>query len=119
MLDAMPADARQDMLDRLAKLLDPTFALDLLGRCRNPEIDQKDSAIFSLLEKELSAKATFLTRPQARSLATSIPAAQIQPVLEKLAKLPEITSPAEEFATVLEFRRTMISQFQTPTPIIK
>lgn len=114
LLEAMPADGRYDILDKLAKLLDPPFALDLLARCGSPDSGGRGTAIFQVLEKELSAKTTFLTRPQARSLSACIPPAQIQPTLERLAKLPEISSPAEEFATTLEFRRTMISQFQLP-----
>ena len=38
----------------------------------------------------------------------------IQPRLEKLAKLAELSAAAEEFATTLEFRRSMISHFTIP-----
>lgn len=114
LLDAMPADRRYDILDQLAKLLDPPAALDLLARCGTPESVGKGKAILSLLDREMSEKSTYLTRPQARALAICIAPAQIQPCLERLAKLLAISPPAEEFATVLEFRRTMISQFQIP-----
>ena len=115
LLDAMSAERRHDMLDRLAKILAPALALDLLARCGSPESSGKGMVILSVLEKEMAATATFLTRPQARALATCVPAAQIQACLEGLAKLPGISPSAEDFATVLEFRRSMISQFQLPS----
>ena len=113
LLEAMSADRRYDILDQLAKILEPPFALDLLARCGSPDSGGKGKAILSLLDREMSEKSTYLTRPQARALAICIPPAQIKPCLERLAKLPSISPPAEEFATVLEFRRTLPNHFTT------
>jgi hypothetical protein len=113
LLESLPADQRYDILDQLAKILEPPFALDLLARCGSPDSGGKGKAILSLLDREMSEKSTYLTRPQARALAICIPPAQIKPCLERLAKLPSISPPAEEFATVLEFRRTLPNHFTT------
>ena len=112
LLEAMPSASRNAMLDQLAKILPPPSALDLLTRCTGCGIELTEgSAMMSVIEAQLAEKTSFHNRPQARALATNIPAAQIQSFLERLAKLPEISSTTEEFATVLEFRRTLHQHF--------
>lgn len=113
-LEKLPVGDQYAILDKLAKTLPPPIALDLLARTASHPPDGHGNAILAVLHDALSATANFLTRPQARALAICIPPAQIQPTLERLAKLPNLSAAAEEFATTLEFRRTMISQFQLP-----
>jgi len=114
LLDVMPPAQRHAMLDLLAKILPAPIALDLLARCGSDAGGAGNgAAMLALIAQQISDKTSFHTRPQARALATCIPAAQIQSFLERLAKLPEISSTAEEFATVLEFRLSMITQFPT------
>ncbi len=113
-LGKLPATAQFTILDKLAKTLAPPFALDLLARTGSHPPEGHGKAILSILDEAISRRTTFLTRPQARSLAICIPPTQIQSRLERLAKLPALSSPAEEFATTLEFRRTMLSHFSDP-----
>lgn len=113
-MEKLPVAEQYAILDKLAKTLPPPFALDLLARTASHPPDGHGNAILSVLDDSLSASTNFLTRPQARALAICIPPSQIQSHMERLAKLPNLSSVAEEFATTLEFRRTMISQFQLP-----
>lgn len=114
LLEVMTPAQRHAMLELLAKTLPAPIVLDLLARCGSDvRSAAHGAAMWALIAQQISDKTSLLTRPQARALATCIPAAQIQSFLERLAKLPEISSTTEEFATVLEFRRSMFTQFPT------
>lgn len=111
-LESLSTVDQYEILDKLAKNLQPHFALDLLARIKTYPPDGHGKTILSILDNALSEKTAYLTRPQCRALAVCIHPNKIQNQLERLAKLPELSAPAEEFATTLEFRRSMISQFK-------
>jgi hypothetical protein len=114
LLDSFPSAVRYDALDGIARDLPPHLALDLLARCGEPPPDGKGKVTFAVLDATLLATPTGFNRQQARALAVCVPDPDIQRHLEALAKLPELSSAAEEFATTLEFRRSLISHFKLP-----
>ena len=114
MLDALTHNERFEALDGLVRDLTVPLALDLLARCGEPPPPGKGKAILALLDQALVTIPTPFVRPQARALAVCIPQDGIQPRLDKLAKLTELSAAAEEFATTLEFRRSLISHFTLP-----
>ena len=114
LLDALAITARFAALDGLARDLTVPRALDLLARGGEPPPPGTGKAILGVLDQALATIPTPFARPQARALAVCVPHDGIQPRLEKLAKLAELSAAAEEFATTLEFRRSMISHFTTP-----
>jgi hypothetical protein len=112
LLDAMPPDSAVAALDAIAKHLPPLIALDLFTRRGQPPPPGSGKALLALLDQTLAAHPSPLARPQARALALCIPHDAIQRRLEALAKLPELSPAAEEFATTLEFRRSLLSCFR-------
>jgi hypothetical protein len=64
--------------------------------------------VLGVLRGALGGKSA-VTRPEARTLALWIPLDDISAELQRLAKLPELSAAAEEFATTLEFRRTLLT----------
>lgn len=114
LLDALSITARFAALDGLARDLTVPRALDLLARGGEPPPPGTGKAILGVLDQALAAIPTPFARPQARALAVCVPHDGIQPRLEKLSKLAELSAAAEEFATTLEFRRSMISHFTIP-----
>lgn len=113
-LEKLPPTTQFAILDKLAVTIQRPVALEFLAHLANHPPAGQGEAILHALEKELTANDSVLNRPQARALAICIPPSHIQPTLERLAKLPNLSAAAEEFATLLEFRRIMISQFQLP-----
>lgn len=111
LLDAMPPDSAVAALDAIAKHLPPLIALDLFARLGQPPPPGTGKALLALLDQTLAAHPSPLVRPQARSLALCIPHDAIQSRLEAIAKLPELSPAAEEFATTLEFRRSLLPHF--------
>ncbi|MES2921129.1 MAG: DUF5691 domain-containing protein [Verrucomicrobiota bacterium] len=112
LLDALAPAYRFAILDELAMPLATT--LDLLVRCGEPPPKGKGKATLALLDAASLSIPTGFNRQQAPALAVCIPHDGIQPRLEALAKLPELSAAAEEFATTLEFRRSLISHFKLP-----
>ena len=113
LLDAMPPAAAVAALDAIAKHLPPLVALDLFARIGQPPPPGTGKALLALLDQTLAAHPSPLVRPQARSLALCIPHDAIQSRLEAIAKLPELSPAAEEFATTLEFRRSLLPHFES------
>lgn len=111
LFDSLPHADRFELLDEIANGLPPQPALDLLASCRQPPPPGKGNAILALLDAAIPVHFRTLTRPQARALAVCIPHDGIQQRLEALAKLSELPAAAEEFATVLEFRRALLGHF--------
>ncbi|MGL4401242.1 MAG: DUF5691 domain-containing protein [Luteolibacter sp.] len=114
LLESLPSAARFDVFDGIVRDLPPHLALDLLARCGEPPPTGKGSGILAVLGAALLSTPTGFSRQQARALAVCVPYLEIQSQLEALAKLPELSSAAEEFATTLEFRRSLISHFKLP-----
>lgn len=113
-LEKLPPTTQFAILDKLAIMIERPVSLEFLAHIANHPPAGQGEAILHALEKELTANNSVLNRPQARALAICIPPSQIQPTLERLAKLPNLSSAAEEFATILEFRRTLLNQFTSP-----
>ncbi|MCW1923608.1 DUF5691 domain-containing protein [Luteolibacter arcticus] len=113
-LDAMPATSRFAVLDGIAKHLPPLIVLDLFARIGEAPPPGSGKTLLALLDQAVSTHPASLTRPQARALAVCVPKDGIQARLEAIAKLPELSAAAEEFATTLEFRRSLLSHFATP-----
>jgi len=67
------------------------------------------STVRAVVRKTLSRKPVTITRPEGRLLALCVPIEAIQSELEWLSRLDELSAPAEEFATTLEFRRSLFS----------
>jgi hypothetical protein len=111
LFDSLPPAARFELLDEIANGLPLHLALDLLAACRMPPPPGKGNTILALLDAAIPGHFRTLTRPQARALAICIPQDGIQRRLEALAKLSELPAAAEEFATVLEFRRSLPAHF--------
>ncbi len=107
LLDAVPVERRFGLLDSLAKELNPTVMLELLARCRQVPPEGTGKAALAVIEAAIPVLFQTITRPQARALALCIPLEGIQQRLETLSKLPELPPAAEEFATTLEFRRSL------------
>ncbi len=114
LLESLPAADRFDVLDGIARDLPPHLALDLLARCGEAPPAGKGKTTLAVLDATLLATPTGFSRQQARALAVCVPDHEIQRHLEALAKLPELSSAAEEFATTHEFRRSLISHFKLP-----
>ncbi|WP_035609503.1 DUF5691 domain-containing protein [Haloferula sp. BvORR071] len=106
--------ARFGILDKIARELPPALALDLLASVAESPPPGSGSAILAVLDVALANPSTPLVRPQARALAICVPADAIQQRLEALSRLPQLSSVAEEFATTLEFRRSLLSHFASP-----
>jgi hypothetical protein len=113
-LDALPIAPRFEMLDSIAGELEPLVLLELLSRCKEAPPAGLGKVSLAVIDAAIPVIFRSLTRPQARALACCIPQAGIQARLELIAKLPELSSAAEEFATTLEFRRSLLSHFTTP-----
>jgi hypothetical protein len=114
MFDGLSVSQRFEMLDIIAAELEPLLMLDLLSRCKEAPPAGSGKVTLAVIDAALPLIFKSLTRPQARALACCIPQAGIQARLELIAKLPELSSAAEEFATTLEFRRSLLSHFTTP-----
>lgn len=114
LLDALPAAGRFRLLDGVVKKLPIPSALDLLARCREAPPAGEGKAVLTVIDTALLSIPTAFNRSQARSLALCIPQDGIPPRLELLAKLSELSPAAEEFATTLEFRRSLPTHFKTP-----
>ena len=89
-------------------------ALELLARCGEPPPPGMGQTMLGVLDKALVTMPTPFTRPQARALAVCVPHDGIRPRLEKLSQLTELSAAAEEFATTLEFRQSLIAHFTIP-----
>ena len=113
-LAALPVLERYHILDQLAPIVTTPLALDLLARCGEAPPPGVGHAILAVLDQALKTIPTPFYRPDARALAVCIPHDGIQPRLEMLAKLSELSAAAEEFATTLEFRKSLISHFTIP-----
>jgi hypothetical protein len=111
-LNAMPPAAAVAALDAIAKHLPPLIALDLFARIGRPPPPGTGKALLALLDQTLATHPSPLARPQARSLAICIPHDAIQSRLEAIAQLSELSPAAEEFATTLEFRRSLLPHFE-------
>jgi len=114
MLDAIPAERRFHLLDAIVGKLPVETAVELLARCREAPPSGVGKTVLAVIDSALVSKPTVFHRQQARALALCIPQEGIQARLELLAKLPELTPAAEEFATTLEFRRSLPTHFKTP-----
>ncbi len=114
LLDALPAAQRFNVLDGIAKKLAVPLALGLLVRCAEAPPPGTGKVILAVLDQALSTIPTPFGRHQSRALAICVPHEGIQPRLEVLAKLSELSPAAEEFATTLEFRRSLLPHFQIP-----
>ncbi len=114
LLDSLRTTGRFDVLDGIARDLPPHLALDLLARCGEAPPAGKGKQILAVLDAALLCAPTGFSRQQARALAVCIPHDGIQSRLEALAKLSELSAAAEEFATTLEFRRSLTSHFKLP-----
>lgn len=99
------------LLEDLAKRLPEAEMIQLLTSHRRAA-RSPSSPVMAVIRKTLSRTPATITRPDGRSLALCVPLAAIQGELEWLSRLKELTAPAEEFATTLEFRRNL---FTTPT----
>jgi len=113
-LDAMPAASRIVALDSITKHLPPLLVLDLFARIGEAPAPGTGKHLLSLLDQAVATNPSSLTRAQARSLAVCVPAGTIPQRLDALARLPALSSAAEEFAAALEFRRSLVSHFATP-----
>jgi hypothetical protein len=116
LLDAQPAAKRVSLLDGIAKTLPASAAIDLLVRCPTAPaaggVKGEGEAMLAVIDDALVSTPTQLNRPQARALALSVPQEGIPERLERLAKLPDLSPAAEEFATTLEFRRSLAAHFK-------
>ena len=113
-LDALPRPHRLGLLDAIVGQVHLSLAMELLIRWGESPEPGKGGAILKVIDSAVTAISAPFTRPQARALALCIPLDVIQQRLEILAKLPELSSPAEEFATTLEFRLSMRNHFYQP-----
>ena len=111
LLEATPPTERGQALDQIAALVPPALVLELLVRLGAPLAANKGKAALKILHDAVAASPSPLTRPQARALALCVPREEIPSRLAILASLPDLTSSAEEFARVLEFRRNLDSMF--------
>jgi hypothetical protein len=114
LLDGVPAARRFELLDIMARELDPPVMLELLARCRQAPPAGAGMASLAVIDAAIPVLFRTMTRPQARALALCIPQNGIQQRLEALAKLSELPPAAEEFATILEFRRSLPNHFNQP-----
>lgn len=114
LLDVFSNSERFEVLDGLARSLPAPLALDLLARCGEPPPPGKGNAILAVLDQALVTIPTPFVRPQARALAICIPHDGIRKRLENLSKLTDLSGAAEEFATTLEFRRSLIPHLTIP-----
>lgn len=112
LLDALPAAKRVSLLDGIVKKLPVSAALDLLVRCHPTPMAGEGKAMLAVIDEALVSIPTLLNRPQARALALCIPQEGIRERLERLAKLPDLSPAAGEFATTLEFRRSLAAHFK-------
>lgn len=103
--------ARFAILDSVARDLQPYIALDLLASVAEAPPAGSGRAVLAVLDEALANPLAPITRPQARALALCVPADAIQQRLEALSQLPKLSTAAEEFATTLEFRRSLLSNF--------
>lgn len=114
LLDVIEHGPRFKVLDQLAKNLPIPLALDLIARAGVAPPPGQGRGMLEIIDKAVLIESAAITRPQARALAVCIPSDGIQPRLEAIARLPSISAATEEFATTLEFRRSMISQLTSP-----
>lgn len=108
LFESLDPAARTAVLEQLAAQLAAEETLALLAALsEDPPVP--GNTTLAVLRRALAAKPAVLTRPEARALALGIPLSRIQAELERLAKLPELSAAAEEFATTLEFRRKLFT----------
>lgn len=112
-LETLSPDARFDWLDPIAPDLPAPLMLELFIRAGVPPNGRGDRLLRILKQEVGKIPTTLFSRTEARALAACVPPSRIQPFLEFLGGLPEITTFAEAFATTLEFRRLLHSQFQS------
>lgn len=113
-LDALPATRRIGLLDDVVGKLPAPLAVELMVRCAATPEYGKGKHLLQIVDSTVTAIPAIITRAHARALALCIPQEGIQQRLETLAKLPELSPAAEEFATTLEFRRAMRNHFYQP-----
>lgn len=111
LLEALPPAERGQALDQIAYLVPPPLLLELLARQASPLVGTNGKVALKILGEAVASNPSNLTRPQARALALCLPREEIPSRLASLASLPELTSSAEEFARVLEFRRGLGTMF--------
>ncbi len=114
LLDARPVTERFHWLDSVIGKLPADLAIELLIRNREACYSEVGNTTLSVIDAALLAKPQGLNRQQARILALYIPHDLISMRLALLAAQPELSPIAEEFATTLEFRRSMIHHLLTP-----
>ena len=114
LLDVVEEGTRYQLLDRLLKELPVQAAIELIARVGAPPPPGEGLVMLEAIDAAVLTNSTALSRPLARSLAACIPLDGIGLRLEAISKLPGVSSATEEFATTLEFRRSMISQLTRP-----
>jgi hypothetical protein len=111
LLEATPEAERGSAMDQIAPMAPAPLVLELLIRLATPITGKKGKAALKILHDAIASSSSILTRPQARTLALCVPRDEIPSRLAILASLPNLSSAAEEFARVLEFRRNLDSMF--------
>ncbi|RYD22848.1 MAG: hypothetical protein EOP88_06540 [Verrucomicrobiaceae bacterium] len=111
-LEPLPVARRYELLDGIAGRIPTEMTLALLERFQDAPPPGTGKRALAVIDVALAATPPVIHRQQARALALCIPQDAIQTRLELLAKLPEISPAAEEFATALEFRRTFPTHFK-------
>ncbi|MGB6222053.1 DUF5691 domain-containing protein [Haloferula sp.] len=96
------------LLEDLAKRLPEAEMIQLLTSHRRAPRSSK-SLVIAVIRKTLWRTPVTITRPDGRLLALCVPLTSIQGELEWLSRLKELSAPAEEFATTLEFRRNLFT----------
>lgn len=117
LLVALPGGRKHAVLEGIAEKLPMPFMLDLISRCGELPAAGTVPALSGLIDRAVETVPAVIDRSQARALAACIPQGEILSRLQALAPLAELSSAAEEFATLLEFRRPLPASFNPlPSP---
>jgi hypothetical protein len=114
LIEPLDPAVRFPIIERVVQALPTIHAIDLLARIATPPPPGQGGKITAIIDKSIHGEMAALTRPQARSLAACVPPGAIQGRLEIIAKLKEVPTAIETFATALEFRRTLIQSLSQP-----
>ena len=114
LIEPLDPAIRFPTIERVAQALPIIHAIDLLARIATPPPTGQGKKITAIIDQAIHGEMAALTRPQARALAACLPPDAIQGRLELIAKLKEIPTAVESFATALEFRRAMLSHLTKP-----
>lgn len=112
--EALPPGPRHGLLDDIAGILPPETILVMLMKFRDFSHPAVGARVLAVIDGAMGMPHSHLQRQQARTLALHIPRQGIRARLEHLAKLPELSTAAEEFAAALEFRESFTRHFKTP-----